>query len=120
MRSQLELSSNRKDIYIAALYALELVSNQINLTYGNLTKNIGKGFCIALCMNSSYNELNDKLSLCLINEALFYDDVWGTGVITPPLLISRSVEVNDQLHAAAAPIPIGWEVRGAQQQGWTV
>jgi hypothetical protein len=77
MRLELELSSNRKDIKIAALNALELFSNQTNFTYCNLTKSIGKEFCIAFYMNSPYNELNGKLSLCLINEPLFYEDIWG-------------------------------------------
>jgi hypothetical protein len=29
-----------------------------------------------------------KLSLCLINYALCHEDLWGTGVITPPFLTS--------------------------------
>jgi hypothetical protein len=33
-------------------------------------------------------EVKVKLSLCLLNEVLSHEDVWGSGGIAPPFLIS--------------------------------
>jgi hypothetical protein len=39
------------------------------------------------CINIKYKRLKVKLSLCLINEALYHEDVWGSGSIAVPVLI---------------------------------